>query len=705
MEFTSSSAWNPLDFVSNGDIANYLDVDEVFHLGRRTATVAQEQQVPILGRGHKVLGREVGDDRVDLSRTPDALCATLVVQEDVIKMVTSPEDTSIRKKSWNFCEVTSGPLTDPTQGYDHIRKVGDFTHLGFNDSVVLRIILDVQKGEGEEHSSTQPGKMSMLGSRLATPRKENRGLWMIASIFQDSMLCTHKASEPKYLPPVMGGTGVTALFDNPNNVFLYTLAYRGGSYRRIYATACAEMQAYLYNLERGVQSAPILCPRLREKQEYFWGTYAEKVFIPKPGGVTNADEPPPALYERTGGQNRYQNFENRLMRTRHVVTRKQAQVEWNHTRRLQSIFLSLFDKMEVFDRIDKDRSRTMRARYDSALSSNAALQNLLRREAGMKDAQELMGSSNFYTLTVGKRDFTRADAEWVYLNGQGENYSLNDVSLSEDIFVRDEVSVEETFKVGGIPLRPFFSCGEKLRTTKTKVGLYQISQTMEEWSENLLERLRTERDRLGRPLLPSEMGPICDQDREWVNDDSGLIAQAHRITSGTKASYKVVLVSRDRRLANQMAETCNATVIRLDPQEFVRLARLHGLEINANVPTDFLEEYGVTGDATLVDTGSISAASVRMVEENGRIYERSVLETGWSQGHRFSKITLTKVSKTRLMKEVHRPVTRPRIWRSGSRPHESAYSSHSSWRQSLRSSRTDSSWWRSGNQTPLTNRA
>jgi len=450
-----------------------LDLDEIFHLGRRTATIAIEQGVPLLGRGTKVHGREVGDDRVDLSRTPDALCATLVVQEDVIHMVTSPEDTSIRKKSLNFCEVTTGPITDPSQGYDHVRKNGDFSNLGFNDSVILRIILDVQKGEGEEHSSTPPGKMSMLGSRLATPRRENRGMWMIASIFQDSMLCTHKATEPKYLPPVMGGTGVTALFDNPTNVFLYVLAYRGGTYRRIYATACAEMQDYLYKLERGVQSAPILCPRLREKQEYFWGTYAEKVFVPKAGAVVSTDQPPMPLYEMTGGQNRYQNFENRLLRTRHVVTRKQALVEWSHTRRLQSIFQSLFPKMETFAMIDKDRNMTMRNRYDGALNANSALQRLLRREAGASDAQELMGSDNFYTLTVGKRDFTRDDALWVYINGQGENYSLNDVSLSEDIFVREEVSVEETYKVGGIPLRPYFQCGEKLRPTRIKVGLYR----------------------------------------------------------------------------------------------------------------------------------------------------------------------------------------------------------------------------------------
>jgi len=697
MDYTESSVWNPLAHLISYEAPQLLDLSELHRIGELTAHTAIEQCVPLTGTGAKVLGREVGDDRVDLSSTPDSLCTTLVVQEYVIKMVTSPEDTSIRKRSWNFCEVTSGPLTDPSQGFDHIRKDGDFSNLGFNDSIVLRIILDVQKGEGEEHSSTQPGKMSMLGSRLATPRRENRGMWMIASIFQDAMLATHKASEPKYLPPVMGGTGVTALFDNPNNVFLYVLSYKGGAYRRIYATACAEMQTYLYNLERGIQSAPILCPRLREKQEYFWGTYAEKVFVPKLGGVTNDDEPPPPLYTMTGGQNRYQNYENRLLRTRHVVTRKQAQVEWAHTRRLQSIFLSLFPKIEDFERIDKDRSRTMRARYDSALSANSALQNLLRREASASDAIKLMGSDAFYTITMGRRDFTRSDAEWVYLNGQGENYSLRDVTLSEDIFVREEVSVEETFKVGGIPLRPYFSSGAKLRPTRTKVGLYQINQSMEEWSENLLERLILERNRLGRPLHPSEMGPICDEDREWVNDDSGLIAQAQRLTSGTKSSYRIGLISADKRLANQMAETTNSVVVRLHPQEFARLAFLKGIEISSGTNPNFINEFGnLNLDTILMDSGSVSAHAVSMSEEDGVLYRRTVLETGWSEGTRYSKISLTKLPKTRLVTQVHRPVTRPKIWRSGSRPYESSYSSHSSWRDSVRSSDTDSSWWRGG---------
>jgi hypothetical protein len=365
----------------------------------------------------------------------------------------------------------------------------------------------------------------------------------------------------------------------------------------------------------------------------------------------------------------------------------------------------LFPKMEDFSRLDKNRNRMMRARYDNALNANSALQNLLRREAQQSDARELMGSENFYTLTVGRRDFTRSDAEWVYINGQGENFSLRDTSLSEDIFVRDEVSAEETFKVAGLPLRPYFSNGPKLRPTKAKVGLYQINQTMEEWSENLLERLKIERDAIGRPLKPQEVAPIFNANREWVNDDTGLIDQAHRLASNTKQSCRIGLVSQDKRLANQMAETCNATVIRLHPREFARLAHQRNIEIHAEIDPSFLLEYGdLNCDHVLVDTGSLSAAAVRLAEEDGVLYSRTLHETGWSDGVRYSKITLTALPRTRLVKQVHRPVTRPKLTRAGSRPYESSYSSHSSWKESLRSSASESSWWR-GENPPLATRS
>jgi len=690
--------WNPLDFIVDFKPIENLDLDDVRRLGDQTSSIARRQGVQISTATSKVVGREVGDDRVDLSRHVFPLVTTLMAQEELVHMVTSWPDTSIRKKSWNFCEVTGGPLTDPSQGFDHVRRNGDFTTLGFNDSVVLRIILDVQKGEGQDHSSTQPGKMSMLGSRLATPRRENRGFWMLASIFQDAMLCTHRASEPKYLPPVMGGSGVTPLFDNSNNVFLYVRAYKGGTYQRIYATACSEMREYLYRLERDVQSAPILCPRLREKQEYFWGTYDNFVFVPKERGVSNTDAPPPPLYERTGGQNRFQNFENRLSRTRHLVTRRQAQVEWSHTRRLYSIFHGVFDKMETFSNLDKEESKRLRARYDGALNANSALQRLLAREAGRQDAMTLMGSDAFYTVTTGQREFTRLDAEWVYLNGQGEFFSLRDVSVSEDMFVRTEVSAEETFKVEGIPLTSLGRSEARTRFTRTQVGLYQISSTMEEWSEDLLQRLINRRDALGRPLKPMEIAPIFMENPEWVNDDTGIIAECLSEISGSEAAHETVaLISGDRKLANKMANTCNVTVIRISPKEFVRLSIMEGIVPSHDSDINFLKgKIDKRVRFLYKDTGSIASAASLMVEgEDGVYYHRNVLSTGWEGDTRTSTVTLVPVRRERLQMEVVHPVVRPKVWRSGSRPWESAYSSHSSWKSSRAKSASEtSSWWR-----------
>jgi len=696
--------WNPLEFLRDDPQEQSLDLTEIAQFGRRAGLIAVQQGVPASLDSSPIVGREVGDDRVDLCRTILPLVTTLMAQEQLVHMVTSWPDTSVRKKSWNFCEVTGGPPTDPSQGFDHVRKNGDFSNLGFNDSVTLRIILDVQKGDGDDHSSTEPGKMSMLGSRLATPRRDVRGYWMLASLFQDAMLCTHKASEPKYLPQVMGGTGVTALFDNSNNVFLYVLAYKGGSYRRIYATACSEMREYLYRLERGVQSAPVLCPRLREKQEYFWGTYDNMVFVPKDRAVHNSDDPPEPLYERTGGQNLYQNFENRLTRTRHLVTRRQAHMEWAHTRRLHSIFYGVFPHMKIFETLDKEKSKTLRARYDGALSANAALQNLLKREAGREDAMKLMGSDAFITVTTGERDFTRDDALWVYLNGQGENYSLNDVTLSDDMFVRDEVSAEETFKVEGLPLRPYFFDGPKLRYTKTKVGLYQISSTMEEWAEDLLNRLKDERSRKGRPLKPMEIAPIFMENPEWVNDDTGLIGLCHAKVSGTMSNISVVLVSADRKLAKKMADTCNVTVIRLDPQEFVRQAKMRGLEVSHRIDAKFLKELNIPEEHVFIDTGSLAASASKLVEEDGVFFRRDVRSTGWVDGTRTSSVTLSQLKRGRLRKEIHKPQSRPRIWRQTSRPHESVYSSHDSWKTSRSRRSDDSSWWRTGSPPPLPTR-
>jgi hypothetical protein len=188
------------------------------------------------------------------------------------------------------------------------------------------------------------------------------------------------------------------------------------------------------------------------------------------------------------------------------------------------------------------------------------------------------------------------------------------------------------------------------------------------------------------------IGPILELHPEWVNDDSGLIGRCLREHANDKGRQAVVLVSGDRRLANQMAETCNVTVHRIMPTEFVRLACESNVQLDEQTTGDFLRKYGVPGDHIYIDTGSVMAAAATHTTENGVFLSRIVHSTGWEDGTRFSRITLLEVPRKALKKETHFPVTRPKVWRAGSRPHESAYSSHSSWKETVRNTSESGSW-------------
>eukprot|EP00737_Agarophyton_chilense_P000945 gb/GEZJ01001053.1/.p1 GENE.gb/GEZJ01001053.1/~~gb/GEZJ01001053.1/.p1 ORF type:complete len:709 (-),score=17.24 gb/GEZJ01001053.1/:103-2229(-) len=691
--------WNPLEFVPDPE-QTAICRERLIDLAQQTSEVCKHFDVPISREPAKVLGREVGDDRYDNCQNASPLCCALVVQEEVLQMKTSPEDTGICKTSWNFCEVTSGIPTDPSEGYDASRKTG-FENIGFNDSIIFRIITDVRKGMGDEHSSTEPGKMSLLGARLRTPRKEVRPFWMIASLFQDAMLSSHKAPEPKYLPQQMGGTGVQALFDNPNNLYLSCYSYRGGRYQRIYASATQELRSCLSQLEtHGEWQAPVLCPRLREKQEYFHGTYDHEIFVPNPSPIDGRFGSPEPLYTATGGANRFQATENRLLRSRIVLTRRGASIAWAHAQRLRLIFNGTFSSIEESEGIRKDLRMTARARYDGALTANAALANLLARTAGPSDAESLRQSKEFLTVTSGRREFTRGDAEWLFLNGQGEVYSLSDVSFSQDVFLREEVSEEETFKVEGIPLNVVSSLGIKAQRTVTNIGLYQINDSMLEWCENHIENLKKHRASLGRPLNAKEVGPIFNMNREWVNDDAGIIAKCLNMFSNGRIRQKICLVSDDKRLANQIAQTCNLVVYRASPKDYVLYCRSIGVEprdrAGGNHPS--INECAYT----FIDTGSIASAKAKMEydPELRMILNRKVLRTWCERGTRRSVVEYTTTDCARVRTRTHHPVTLPRYWRQGSLPTESVYSSEVSkrdWR--LNTGTASSSFGRTSRKT------
>jgi len=697
--------WDPLEFYSEEqNVQSHLDLQFMEDLGKKVSDTAMEYGVgPLLDfTVHRIEGEEVGDDRVDFTLGPLQACSVLVCQEEVSRMVTSKRDTNLSPVYWNYCEVTSHVPLHPEQSFDWCRKTGEFEDLGFVDVPPLRIILDVMKGD-RSHSSTAVGKATMLGSRMRTPRSEFLQDWYLASYLQDGMLRTNRSSEPKYLPQIMGGSGVRAPFGEHENLYLYTHAYRGGRCQRIYGSATRELRQALTSLEEGKALMPILCRRLRDRQEYLHGTYAEKIFIPtRAYQDTYGERLPEPLIKASGGANLFTSFENRLLRTRFLLTRTGAEREWEFTTRIRATLLARGKPVPVANAELSFKKRRARDEFGGALNANTALAHLLERKGSLEDVIQLT-NENFHVVNCGTTGFTRWDAEWLAFGGKSENFSIEDLTSSEDLFLRTEVSEDESLRVGSIPLRPIIN-DMKMVLTTTTVGLYQIGSGMYEWASDLTARLVQHRERLKRSLDRYDALEDYEKNPEWVNDDTLLIARCLRDTAGLHArSAVVVLISADKRLGHQMANTCNVQVIRVQPTAYILWARGHDhswLKTEPPVETlrtylDGLREQNIVSQVYL-DTGSVNAylskvcdddsaglcikrpVSSRLRPDNGlRAYRYDLIPTSIPAGLRWTRHQPTTVPKRYRVSSAQLAETRQRRSKSSL----SSYTAGKSWRK------------------------
>jgi len=677
-ETSESLAWDPIALL--GQVDDRLEVckTDLVHIFHSAAMLCDEAELPTSIRDDDIIfGMEVGDDRTDGSRSAYRLALGLIIQEQVLHMQTSQEDTCISKTLWNFCEITNGIPTDITQTFDYCRKNNNFESLGFVDSPPLRIILDVTKGDNS-HSSTASGKAAMLGSRMRTPRTSMLRVLQLASFIQDGMLRTSMSSDPKYLPRIMGGSGVRPLFDSAENLYLYTLAYKGGRCNRVYGSATRELQACLRELSSSRATMPVLCRMLSDRQEYLHGTYSNMIFVPKYSYKdVQMDQLPMPLIESPGGANRFNATLNRLVRTKHLVTRTVAVREWQYSKTIRARLLSRLST-ERYEFEDFARKQALRSAFGCALNANTAFANLLARKATWKDVEMLMNSENHITLTSGSPEFTLYDAQWIASGAKYENFSIEDLTITEDLHSREDVSEEQTFKVGGLVLRPII--GDKIQRieTTTKVGLYEINKSMEQWAEDTFRRLLSHRVE-GKPLRRDDVLTEIMKDPEWVNDDTGLIELCLRDTSSLhQRSARVVLVTMDKRLSNQMSNTCNVQVERLHPASYVLRMRELGKDpihdrdqallllagmIPARERSDPIRQI-------YVDTGSVAHILTNLEEyEQGvpsSVKKREYISSGVrDDGHRWTRYALRDIPQTMtvLRTEPIRPVLRDRRFR------------------------------------------
>jgi hypothetical protein len=368
--------------------------------------------------------------------------------------------------------------------------------------------------------------------------------------------------DPKYLPSALGGCNCPDLYRDPYNTYLYLKSFRGGGYDRLYGTATQEVKEALRLTESGVPTVPLIAQGLRGDHELFFATMREKVFVPPESLKQDyaEQELPVPLYEAAGGRNEIKSIESRLIATKDLAPRTQAALLMERSKKIQKYCLSGTEILGDRE-AEKARKGRLRACFHNALRGNSAFINLANNKGCQGDVTKLM-KENFKVCVTGQPEFKLEHAEWLAAGGRGNYLNLNDLPASEDMFLRKEVSGEESMKVSGITLQVEGKYKYIPQTTVARVGTYQISSSMREWADNLSSKLETYPS---RPIPRGEVLALFNENREWVNDDTLLIEQCLADCEGVTHNTCVALISNDKRLANQMARTSNVWVLLVDP--------------------------------------------------------------------------------------------------------------------------------------------
>jgi hypothetical protein len=555
---------------------------------------------------------------------------------------------------YNLAEVTSIIPRSKVGSFHHARKTGkSFRDLEFIDDAAQRVLLDVVKGDAQAHISTSVGKASFLRSRMSA-RPEVQGKMHVASFLQDGILNTSRSPDPKYLPGYMGGTNVTGLFGEPMNIWLYVQSYKGGTYQRVYGSATQEAIDTLEAMDvNNIPQSLVLCSALRLKQEYLHGTYGANVAVPTAEKLSTSELPTP-LYNAAGVGSATTAVEQRLSRAKILVTRQMAEIELARTKRNSEIVFGGKPK-NWSDLQDKMSGRERRKDFENALCASSAFVALCQRKASPDDVPALL-REQFRIVTSGVQYFSKRHAEFIARGSRGNVFTVEDLTTSQDMFLREEVSTEESLKVPGIPLRVKKSGEYRTILTKTDIGLYEIGESQKQWAENLGIQLQKLGER-SRPIDLRLVRQLYYENREWVNDDRLIIERVTTLSMEQNLAHTetVVVVTTDKKLCDQAAHSANVNVAWMHPLDFYQLCKeKKELDIKSKtIETDVIRHMprniatGRLPVAVCIDTGSTGAhlSKTEIVESDkpgkpSSIAKRNLIKVRSTEGKRSEEYSL-----------------------------------------------------------------
>jgi len=655
---------------------------------------------------------EVGDDRVTVSSSTIDLAVIQVAQSRLFKMKTSIPDTAISSKMFNLAQVVSQIPTSAKSSWTDARKSGSkdsrAKNLGFLDDVHLRTILNVKKGEIDSFASTFTGKASFFRNRMALVPYESYGRTRIGLFLQDGLLNSSNTPEPKYMPSFMGGTSVPALFDIAENILLYMHSWKNGAYRRLYGTACQEaMNAVeMYN-RTDIPQRMVLGPALRLNTSYLKATYGHQIAVPREDSRFTILEPKP-FYEALAPHSGALNAESILVKTRRVCSRRVAEIEYERFVRDSEI---IFGKLTVegSELLRRQKRTEQLKKYNGALRASSAFNNLINREADYSD-METLAQEGFKLVTSLVRDFDIDHARSIKRGFKGCVYGIQDLKLTEDMFLWEEVASNVNMKVSGIKLNFIGANGYyKTKTTdRHKIGLFEVSDRMKDWADHQIDILKNLR--VGQTPIPWEqVAEVLNIDRTYVSDDSPLIAEIHhdRIQGKWLPNDSIAMLTDDLKLCRHIARYQELVIVRVNPLWYLNKLKEAQYRVGELSDKEFFHMFGrffvqvwerqSPLRAFYCDTGSLLAYTSKLEEVGGNRGTNSVIfneihvqSTGWNtDGKRFERV---KVEPKKWLSTTHwvNPGQNPRVFPNDirARDYKTVASSSSSRSSSARLSST-----------------
>jgi len=414
-------------------------------------------------------------------------------------------------------------------------------------------------------------------------------------------------------------------------------------------------------LDNQIPAQPAICTFLRKREELLHITYGANVIMPTiPTNQLDGEIVRP-LYKAVGGAPFLQGAENRLVQTKLLATKRQAERELEIRRGIREL---LFSDLRVTDQrsLRKIQREKLSAEFDGTIRANAAYQRMLANIANDSDLTQLYLDGNLIAGS-GQTDLNMYIVEWIAKGGNGEIFNIFDLTNSEDMYVFEEVSESRTLRVQGIQITPQFNrLPIVTKETRSEIGLWQITETKMEWGRRILSELLQLREQRGT-LYYQDVFPVMVKDPEWVNDDTLIV---RRLIGDVKNAPKqtVLIVTSDKRLAKNAAKTTGFPVAMVDPQSIIM--NVMGKEFNAKMEitpeealmTDngsspnLLVGHPPVFDKVYIDTGSLETHAQRVVvRENGNRYYRRLLRTGRRpDGIRYEVQTLQKLERKLIPK-------------------------------------------------------